>query len=191
MKYLRTVGGTIGLLALVALPALADVTKEELRKLARAGVSDDVILSYVRANGPVAKLSPEDLIDLKQDGASEKLLASVLAVPAASPGPTAPQEPGRTVSGQPVYVPAPTYVYEAAPYYDAPRGAYYSSYPGYYYSHSSYYYPSYSFSYGYHPRHYYSHSSLGVYSDIHSNGSFGSHSSGHLGSHASGNHGHH
>ena len=184
MKYLRTVGGTIGLLTLVALPALADVTKEDLRKLAVAGVSDEVILTYVRTNGPVAKLSPEDLIDLKQAGASEWLLASVLAVPAASPSPAAPQEPRRTVAPQPVYTPTSTYVYGAGSYYDAPPGAYYASYPGYYY-------PSYSFSYGYRPSHHYSHSSVGVHSGIHSIGSFGSHSGGHLGSYASGHHGHH
>ena len=189
MRKTRIAIAVLSAVTALSMPVLADVTKEDLKKLAKAGISDDVILSYVKANAPLARLSPEDLIELKQAGASEKLLASVLAVPATSPSPAARQESGRMVAQQPVYTPATTYVYDATPYYYAPSTANYSSYPGYYYP-RSYYYPSYSFSYGHWPSHH-SYSSSGVHSGIHSSGHFSSHSGSHFSSHGSGHHGHH
>lgn len=50
------------------LAAWADVTKDDVKKLHAAGVSEDVILAYIKANGPLAKLSADDLIDLKKAG---------------------------------------------------------------------------------------------------------------------------
>ena len=83
---MKTLAMTIALLAGLPLAASAQVTKEDLKKLSAAGISDEVILSYVKSNGGVAKLSADDVIELKQAGASEKLLSSVLAgVPAAAP----------------------------------------------------------------------------------------------------------
>src|SRR5437588_668645 len=61
--------------------AIADVGKEELKKLAQAGVSDDLILSYVRSKGTVEKLSADDLIELKRAGLSDALLARLVALP--------------------------------------------------------------------------------------------------------------
>src|SRR5258707_360108 len=69
----RVVGGrlmkklSLALTFLAALPlaAIAQVSKEDLKKLAAAGISDDVILSYVRANGGVARLSADDVIELE------------------------------------------------------------------------------------------------------------------------------
>ena len=87
---MKTIAMTLALLAGLPLAASAQVTKEDIKKLTSAGISDDVILSYVKANGGVAKLSAEDLVELKQAGASEKLLTTVLAVPAESrPAPSA------------------------------------------------------------------------------------------------------
>src|SRR5258707_14757989 len=76
----------LAILAALPLAAVAQVSKEDLKKLSAAGISDEVILSYVRSNGGVAKLSADDVIELKQAGASEKLLSTVLAgVPASAP----------------------------------------------------------------------------------------------------------
>lgn len=141
-------------LAGVPLAAAAQVSKEDIKKLAAAGISDDVILSYVKANGPVAKLSAEDVIELKQAGASEKVLSVVLS------GATAAPVRERIVEKQ---VPATTYVYDSTPYYYTPSSAYYSDYyyapyPRYYYP-SSYYYSSYCY-----PRSYYSSSCTPRYS---------------------------
>src|SRR5688572_19076491 len=77
----------LAFLAGLPLAAAAQVSKEDIKKLAVAGISDDVILSYVKANGPVAKLSAEDLVELKQAGTSEKVLTAILAGPAPAPAP--------------------------------------------------------------------------------------------------------
>src|SRR5262245_19939343 len=77
---MKTLAMTLTFLAL-PLALAAQVTKEDIKKLTAAGISDEVILSYVKANGPVAKLSAEDVIELKQAGASEKLLSVILDSP--------------------------------------------------------------------------------------------------------------
>jgi hypothetical protein len=59
--------------------AFADVTKEEIRRLLAAGVSEDIILTYVRQHGPVARLSADDLVDLKAAGAGDRILSLLLS----------------------------------------------------------------------------------------------------------------
>jgi hypothetical protein len=165
---MKKIAMTLALLAGLPLALSAQVSKEDLRKLAAAGISDEVILSYVRANGPVAKLSAEDVIDLKQAGASEKVLSAVLGnAPAPAPAYTPSEQP--RAQAQTVYSSAPstTVVYDSAPYYYTPSVSYaaYSTpvyYPTYYYGG---YYPRY-YSTGYcSPRYYggyYPRTSFGV-----------------------------
>ena len=70
---------TLTLLVGVPMALSAEVSKEELKKLAAAGISDSVILTYVKSHGPMAKLSPEDVIDLKKAGLTDGLLAAILS----------------------------------------------------------------------------------------------------------------
>jgi hypothetical protein len=137
---MKTLAMTLTFLAGLPLAVSAQVSKEDIKKLTGAGISDEVILSYVKANGPVAKLSAEDVIELKQAGASEKLLSVILGSAAAAPATE------RIVERQVVTRPATsTYVYDSTPYYYTPT-SYYSDYyytPRSYYSPSYYYYPSY------------------------------------------------
>lgn len=125
-----TAAATLSMVGLLALPVFADVTKEDLKKLAAAGISEEVILSYIKANGPVSKLSVDDLVELKNAGLTEKVLAA-----AAAPPPVSPQ-----VVENRSYYSTPSYG-SPSPYYSS----YYSPYrysSGSYYP--SYYYPSYS-----------------------------------------------
>src|SRR3954471_24180495 len=109
---------TLALLAALPLALSAQVSKEDLKKLAAAGISDEVILSYVRANGPVAKLSAEDVIELKQAGASEKVLSVALGnAPAPAPAYTPAYD--QQIPRQTYTAPSTTIV-EAAPYYYSP-----------------------------------------------------------------------
>ena len=78
---------TLALLLLMASTAFADVGKEELKKLAQAGLSDDLILGYVRHKGPVVRLSADDLLELKKSGLSDSLLVSLLPHQAPEPKP--------------------------------------------------------------------------------------------------------
>lgn len=146
---MKTIVMTLALLTGMTVAASAQVTKEDLKKLTAAGVSEEVIISYVKANGGVARLSADDLIELKQAGASEKLLASVLS------GPAPAQAPQVQVERQVVTQPRTTYVVDSAPYYDS---SYYGTISSYYGGYAPYYYPYYYPSYYYgscYPRSYY------------------------------------
>jgi hypothetical protein len=164
---MKTIMMTLALLAGLPLAASAQVTKEDLKKLTAAGISDDVILSYVKTNGGLAKLSADDVIELKQAGASEKLLATVLAgVPAAAPMQVPERQPAlqRPVELQGVPPAQTTYVYDSTPYYYP--STYYAGYVPYYYPSTYYYsscYPRSYYSSNYYPRRsYYCSPSFGV-----------------------------
>jgi hypothetical protein len=144
---MKTFAMTLTFLASLPLALAAQVSKEDIRKLCSAGISDEVILSYVKANGPVSKLSAEDVIELKQAGASEKLLSVILGAPAAAPAPE--RLPEKTVLTRQ----AATYVYDSTPYYYTPSSYSYDYYPTSYYYPSYSYYPRYYSSY-YYPRYY-------------------------------------
>jgi hypothetical protein len=145
---MKTLSLTFAFLAGLPLAAAAQVSKEDIKKLTAAGISDDVILSYVKANGPVAKLSAEDVIELKQAGASEKVLNVILSGPPAAQAPA----PATTavVRTTPYYYQPSTVVYDNPDYY-YPATYSYGAYASTYYPRSTYW-PSYSYSY--YPRYY-------------------------------------
>ena len=125
---MKTFAMALTFLAALPLAAAAQVSKEDLKKLAAAGISDDVILSYVRANGGVAKLSADDVIELKTAGASEKVLAVALGTaqaqaPAAAAPQSAPSVPQSYYTAERSY-PSSTYVVDSTPYYYTPSVSY-------------------------------------------------------------------
>jgi hypothetical protein len=149
---MKTLAMTLTFLAGLPLAVSAQVSKEDIKKLAGAGISDDVILSYVKANGPMARLSAEDVIELKQAGASEKVLSVILGNGASNVEKQVATRPA-AVDSTPYYYTPTTYttpeVYSSPALYS--YGLYastYSSYPRYYYpryySYSSCY-PRYSY----------------------------------------------
>jgi hypothetical protein len=82
--------GTIAAVFLLPAASFAEVTKDDLKKLAAAQISDGVVLAYVRSHGPMPKLSAQDLIELKNAGVSEKVLEQVAggdSKPAPAPAP--------------------------------------------------------------------------------------------------------
>ena len=160
---MKTTLATFAFLAALPLAAAAQATKDDIKKLAAAGVSDDVILTYVRANGPLPKLSADDIIELKQAGAGEKVLNALAGqttalAPAAAPAPARTEVVERVVE-RPTYVyttPSVSsywcsshYCYDTCHTYVRPIVTYSSYYyhRPYYYSHY-YYRPSVSVGYG-------------------------------------------
>jgi hypothetical protein len=146
---MKKLAWTLTLLAALPFALSAQVSKEDLKKLAAAGISDEVILSYVRANGPVVKLSAEDVIELKQAGASEKVLSVALGN-APPPAPAYQPSYDQPVPRQTYTAPSTAYVVNSSPYYYQPSVSYAS------YVESPYYYPSYAYYGGYYgyPRYY-------------------------------------
>jgi len=142
-------------LAALPLAAAAQVSKDDIKKLVSAGVSDDVVLTYVRANGPAPRMSADDLIELKQAGAGEKVLGA-LASGSSAPAPAPRTEVVERVVEKPVYVPQTTYVYSTP----SVSSYWCSSHYGYDSCHT---YVRPVVSYSYYPRYYYSGSYYGSY----------------------------
>jgi hypothetical protein len=86
---------TVLLAILALLPMSLDVTKEEVIRMAAAGVSDEAITSFLRSHGPVAVLSPDDVMDLREAQVSEAVIRAMIDLSAELPE----------------YTPAPNYGY--------------------------------------------------------------------------------
>ena len=150
----------LGILAAAfALPAGADVTKQDILTLSKAGVSDDVIVSYVRKNGPIAKLSVEDVVELKKAKVSDPVMKVLLEPDVAKEVKAAPKK--RTITR---YTSDPALNYPRYPYYGARS---YTTYLGptpltyvpYRYSHCNTFYSGHSASYRYETGHHYGYGS--------------------------------
>jgi hypothetical protein len=134
-----------------------DVTKEEVKKLVAAGVSDDAIVAYIRSHGPVGALSAEDLIDLRHANVSDRVLAAMVEASSAPPT-TSPEPPGYPYRETTPYAWFYTYGYFPYYYYGpsfwwylGPDSSLYRHWPyssRYPYSYRYYHYPRYP--YGYH-----------------------------------------
>jgi len=154
---MKTLAATLATLIALPLVASADVSKEDIKKLAQAGISDDVIIAFARANGPVRNLSSDDIVELKAAGASDKVLNALLSIKPKTIEETPKREdpvyrePETQVVEKKVYVqstPSVVYVPSTTYYYDDcyPSYSYYSSwYPRYSYYSSCY--PSYGYYY--------------------------------------------
>lgn len=145
-----------------AAPAFADdVTKEDVLKLARAGVGDGVILAFLDSHQARIPLTSDEVIELTQAGVSERVVRHLLetARPGARPSVAVPslQRPTLVDDGpRTVYIPTgpSTYSYPT-PYYDYSPAYYYSvhsHYPYHDYTHhyETHHYPHYSYSFSPH-----------------------------------------
>ena len=77
MRATFTAALAVMLLALVPAAASA-VTREEIVRLSKSGVSDEVILALVDRDKTIFTISPDDLVALKRDGVSEAVLLAML-----------------------------------------------------------------------------------------------------------------
>ena len=125
----------------------------QILKLAQAKVTDDVIIAYIHNSGGSYGLDADQIIYLRQQGISDKVLTTMLAQPRPASGAvsTAPSPANSYVTQAPVaYAPPAPADYQAAPsssVYVIPNNQiYYSTwYPSCY---PYYFYPYVSFSYG-------------------------------------------
>ena len=104
---MNTLSLAILILAGAPLTSWAEVTKMDIQKLTAAGISEDIVLTFIRRNGPIVPLSADDLVELKRAGVGDRVLAALLpgtpvapalsppppAVEAAGPGPYVPPAP--------------------------------------------------------------------------------------------------
>ena len=100
---------------------------EDVKALAKAGVSDDLVISQIRSSGTVYHLGTSDIILLKNAGVSEKVIDFMIntprtAMPPAAAVTTVVVDPGPTCVVAPVVYP---YYYPCwgwyGGYYGGPR----------------------------------------------------------------------
>jgi hypothetical protein len=94
------------------------VTIADVISMTRAGVSEDVMVTFIQSHGMATPLQAQDLIALQQQGVSPRVMQAMQAPPVAAPQAAA--------YAAPVMVPQP-YVVPAPVYYPAP--CYYRPYP--------------------------------------------------------------
>jgi hypothetical protein len=93
------------------------LTVADVQALAKAGISDDLIISQIRNSRTVYRLTTADIIDLKNAGVSERIIDFMINTPTQIPsaqvagvvGPTPPPPPPETV----VVAPGPDYAWVA------------------------------------------------------------------------------
>ena len=107
------------------------VTNYDLVQMTRAGMSEDVIISTIRSRGARVDLSPQALIELRQQGISDRVVLAAQQM-----------GPGGYVAGAPPYgptvvseVPPPPSVIVAPAYRPYPYWYYPRPYYGYHYYH--------------------------------------------------------
>ena len=127
--------------SLLAAGLLADVGKDDVKRLLQAGIAEQTIVEFIRKNAPAEPLSVEDITELRNAGAGDAVINAMLGVSRTSDAVT------RSSYGQPENSYSNGTTVEESYSYPAP--AYYPSY-----SYSSYYYPSYPYYYPYYYRPY-------------------------------------
>lgn len=66
---------TLALILAFAIPQDASFTKDDVLKLAKAGIGDEVILAKIEQEKRSLKFTADDLAELKKEGVSEKVIA--------------------------------------------------------------------------------------------------------------------
>jgi hypothetical protein len=85
---------------------------EDVKALAKAGLSDELIISQIRSSGTVYHLNAADIILLKNAGVGEKVIACMINTPstAVSPPTAAVQPPPAVMQPPPAVAPQPVVV---------------------------------------------------------------------------------
>jgi hypothetical protein len=85
----------------------------DIKMLAKGGISDEVILSQIRNSHAVYHLSTADILDLKDSGASQKVIDFMINTASTSPAPPPPAAPAPPSASLPPSPPSATPVQEA------------------------------------------------------------------------------
>jgi hypothetical protein len=151
--------------ATVAQPAPVDVNAgvhlpygaAEVVKLSQAQISDDIIINYIQNSGTIYNLGPNEMVALKNQGVSDRVINAMISqrnIVAAQPAPQpAPQPAAPAPEQAPAVAPTDVAPAPAPTYTQAPNSSLYviqspavsSAYYGYYAPYSYYYPPYYSY----------------------------------------------
>ncbi len=76
---MKKIVSTVALLAVMASAALAQqITKDEIIKMSKEGVGEDVIVAKIKADKAAFALSTDDILELKKAGVGDKVLKAMV-----------------------------------------------------------------------------------------------------------------
>ena len=104
------------------------VTTSDVTAMAASGLSDDVIINHVRANGVASQPTPRDIIQMHENGVSEDVINAMQQTYAQQTAPP-PAVYGAPVILEETYV-APPYMVRHPSWYGPPRYRHYPRRPG-------------------------------------------------------------
>jgi hypothetical protein len=142
-----------------AAPAKLPYGADDVLKLSRAQVSEDITLNYIKNSGTIYSLTPKDIVYLKNEGVSDKVLNAMMDQRSNVPADVANQnalqaQAAASAMPQPLANPdpnaAPVYV-QPPPFYVQPTPAYVPPEPDYAPPSTLYVIPYGSSGYGYLP----------------------------------------
>jgi hypothetical protein len=74
-----TIAAALAVLLIALAPATASaVSRDEIVRLSKSGMSDEVILALVDRDKTIFTISPDDLVALKSEGVSERVMLAML-----------------------------------------------------------------------------------------------------------------
>jgi hypothetical protein len=93
--YVLLLGGSVSTAAAQSVPNGAPLSLEEVLKLSKAGVSEDLIITTIKKNGKAFDLSPDEILELKKSGISDTVIEYLLdpSRPYIPPEPKPPEPP--------------------------------------------------------------------------------------------------
>ena len=87
-------------------PARQPVSREDVRTLVQAGVGDEIILARIRTEGVTARPTAEQVVDLKKEGTSDKVVEALLGAQVTSAAPARVDYPAYVPYGYPYPYPS-------------------------------------------------------------------------------------
>ena len=91
-RVVRRIASAVSVVAITAAPAHA-VSMADIEQLARAGLSDEVLIALIQTDNTVFPLDAERILELRAVGVSEAVIVAMLRNGRSTPGPAAPGEP--------------------------------------------------------------------------------------------------
>jgi hypothetical protein len=141
----------------VSAPVKLPYGVEDILKLSRAQVGDEITLNYIRNSGTIYNLGPQEIVYLRSQGVSERVVNAMLdqrklVAQAPQPAPEAPVAPA-TAPADATVATATTDYSQVAPVYTEPAAqpastVYVIPSPSYSYPYYYGYYPYYPYYYG-------------------------------------------
>jgi hypothetical protein len=122
---MRTILAALVIAGLAVIPCSASTGYDDLVKLVKSEVTEEVLVAYIDTYPAAFALTPDNIVELKKLGASDKVISAAIqhrmktaqapAQNSDSPAEAPQPAPAQAATPQPAPQPAPTVVYQTVP----------------------------------------------------------------------------